>query len=214
MADAVADPSALCEEILADGRRRAEGILDEAREEGDALLAKAKAEAEASGREAVEAARAEAARRRDRVLAGVPIEIARMRAAHIEALLDSLRERARQELTARRGFDYREAIVSMAAEALKWMTGEAFVLCLAGGYQADLGTGLAEEVLRRAERTGVSLTLAEESSLTEGGFILRDAEGRQVWDDRLTVRLDRLWPALRLPVAIGAGLVEAERSAA
>jgi vacuolar-type H+-ATPase subunit E/Vma4 len=205
-----ADPSALCEEILAEGKRRAEGILEEARREGETILARARAEAETFRRETLEAARTEAARRRDRVLAGVPIDVARTRAAQVEALLESLRARALGELLARRGFDYREAVISLAADALRRMTGQAFVVNLSVGYEADLGTGLAEEVLRRSNRAGLSLTLSEDPSITEVGFIVRDVEGRQVWDDRLAVRLGRLWPALRLPLAIGAGLVEPE----
>jgi vacuolar-type H+-ATPase subunit E/Vma4 len=210
MAASGADASVLFEQILAEGRRRAERIREEARNEGEAILTKAEAEAESSRRRALDTARAEAARRRERVLAGVPIEVARIRAARVEALLESLRERARRELSARRGFDYREAIISLAAEALRRMAGDNFVLSLAVGYEADLGKGLAEEVLRRAERADVTITVADDPSITGGGLVLRDLEGRQAWDDRLTVRLDRLWPALRLQVATRTGLLDAE----
>jgi vacuolar-type H+-ATPase subunit E/Vma4 len=213
MADSGADPTALCEEILSEGRRRAEAARDEARKKGEAILAGARADVEAVRRRALEAARLEAARRRERELASVPTEVARMRAARVEVLLESLRERALRELVARRGFDHREAIVSLAAAALRRMAGESFVLGLGAADEAALGEGLAEEVLRRAGRAGVVLTLSVDPSITEGGLILRDVEDRQVWDDRLPVRLARLWPALRLPLAAGAGLLEAEGGA-
>lgn len=197
----------LCEEILAEGRRRAEGLQEEARRSGEAILAKAASEAEMAQRESLEAAQEKAARKRERILADLPIELARRRAARVEALLESLREGALRRLLARQGFDYRAALVSLAAEALQRMHGEAFVLGLAPEDMAS--PGLIEEILRRTGRPDLALTLVEDPSITEGGLILRDAEGHQLWDDRLPARLERLWPALRLPVARGAGLLGA-----
>lgn len=197
----------LCEEILAEGRRRAEELREEARKSGEGLLAKASSEAEALRSESLETAQREAARRRERILADLPVELARRRAARVEALLESLRKGALRRLVDRRGFDYREALLFLAAEALGRMRGETFVLGLAPGDVAD--NGLVEEILRRAGRPGLTLTQVEDPSIMEGGLILRDAEGRQLWDDRLPVRLERLWPALRLPLARGAGLLGA-----
>jgi hypothetical protein len=90
------------------------------------------------------------------------------------------------------------------------MAGEAFVLDLAKGALADLGGGLPDEIVRRASRPGVSLTLSEDPSLAEGGLVLRDLEGRQVWDDRFSFRLERLWPELRLEVARHVGFLKSE----
>ena len=202
------DPSAkLCGEILAEGARRAEGIREVARKEGGAILALAASDAEKARMKSLEATQEEAARRRDRILAGVPIEVARRRAAHIEGLLLSLRERALENLMAREGFSHREALAALAAEALGQMEGEAFAVSLAPPDLA-VSEGLAEEILRRAGKPGLKLTLSEDPSILGGGFILRDAEGLQMWDDRLPVRLDRLWPALRLPIARAVGLAE------
>lgn len=195
------DPSGmLCEEILAEGRRRAEGIREAAREAGQALLAKTQAEAQASLAGSLEEARREAERIRERILADVPVELARLHAARTEALLESLREGALRKILARKAFDYREALASLASEALAGMDGEAFTLSLA---PEDMPLG--EELLRRLGRPG--LTLVEDPTITSGGLILRDAEGRQLWDDRLAERLSRLWPDLRLPLARALGLL-------
>ncbi|WP_005035431.1 V-type ATP synthase subunit E [Holophaga foetida] len=198
------DPSGkLCEEILTEGRRRADEICEEARREGGALLATAQAEAQNLREDSQETATREASRRRERLLAGSPIEIARVRAARIEALLEPLREKALRELAARR-FDYRKALATLAAEALQGMGGDAFTLSLA---PEDMHLG--KEILDRIRRPGLSLNLTEDATITGGGLILRDAEGRQVWDNRLPERLGRLWPQLRIPVARGIGFLGA-----
>ncbi len=200
------DPAAFCEEILADGARRAEQIRQEARTQGEAFLAKARLDVETSRRVGEGAARKEAARRAEQLLAGLPVEIRRMRASRVEALLESIRLRA-QGILSRRGILSREAMVSMAARALASMGGEAFVLGVAAGESAALGAGLAAEILRLAGRDGATLTVVEDPSIATPGFILRDIEGRQRWDGRLTARLDRLWPSLRVRIAIGSGLL-------
>lgn len=203
-----ADPSGqLCAEVLAEGRRRAQSIQEEARREGTGILARASAQAEAARAETLAAARRRAEHERNRTLAGVPIEVARRRAAHVEALLDRLRHRALEELAARSGFDYREAILALAAEALERMSGEAFVLALAPADRAALEEGLADALRLRTGRPGLRLALVEDPSITGGGLILQDEAGTQVWDDRLSARLERLWPRLRPLAARDTGLL-------
>lgn len=208
---ASADPAALCEEILAEGRRRAEAVRGEARESGEATLAQSEREAQALRRQAEQGARAEASRRRERARAGVEIEIGRLRADRVEVLLTSLRERARRELLALGGPAARTVVCALAAEALQRMTGEGFVLSVAPG--AALGPDLAEEILRRAGGGARTLSVKEDPAVAEPGFLLRDAAGRQEWDGRLGARLDRLWPALRVPLARATGLLPPEERA-
>ena len=202
--EVAADAAALCGEILAEGRRTAEAIREEARRQGEAVLAQARIEAEAVRREASRGAQAEGARRAGRLLAGVAIEVLRMRATRVGELLESVRERARRELLGSPLSP--EALAALAAEALARMDGEAFVLGVGVGEAARLGDGLAAEVVRRAGRDGVRLAVSEDPSITTAGFVLGDTGGRQTWDGRLTARLDRLWPALRVEVAAGLGL--------
>ncbi len=202
-----ADPAALCQEVLAEGRRRADEVREEARKHGEAIVARARLEAETFRRAALDAAHREAARRAEHVLAGVAIEIGRMRAARVEALLEDIHERARRALLSGHGILPRAALVSLAAQALQRMEGDSFFLCVSVGGAAGLGDGLAGEILRRAGRGGTRLSVSEDPSITCPGFVLGDAGGHQTWDGRLTARLDRLWPALRVSVAIGAGLL-------
>jgi len=203
-AEVATDAAALCAEILAEGRRAAEAIGEEARRQGEEILARARLEAEAASREAAEGAQREGARRAERLLAGVAVEVLRMRASRVGALLDSVRERARKELL--REVVSPAALAAMAAGALARMEGESLVLRVGVGEVGRLGEGLAAEVVRRAGREGVRLAVSEDPSITTAGFGLGDVDGHQTWDGRLTARLDRLWPALRIEVAAGLGL--------
>jgi vacuolar-type H+-ATPase subunit E/Vma4 len=202
---------ALCEEILAEARRVGEQMLRSAQAEAKALLAKAAAEAEASRQQRLGLARTEAARRREQLLATVGLERRRLRLARVEALLGSIHEESRRRLLARKGFDHREMVIGLVVEAVTQMVGESFVVKLPAADGATLGQGLVEELVRRAGRPSpLSIRLSYEPAMSEGGVIIEDAEGRQVWDNRLLARLERLWPELRQQLALGASLVPPE----
>ncbi|MBE3098532.1 MAG: hypothetical protein IMZ44_15565 [Planctomycetes bacterium] len=212
MTAANANPQqALQDEILADARRRADETVGKARREADAALAKARADAESERQAALKAAEAEARRRRDMVLATLPIRIARRRAECVEAALEQVHDEARRRLEVRQGFDYREALTRLAAEALAAMEGTRFVLQVADADRQALGDAWLDEVRRRVGRQGLELAMGQAGEKIQGGVVVRDDEGRQVWDNSLAARLARLWPALRCEIAAAAGLVPAAR---
>lgn len=194
-------------EILADARRASEEIIRRAQQEAEALLAKAKTEADEAGREQLEAARAEAVRRRELMLATLPVEAGRLRAARVEALLESVHEEIRRRLTVREGFDFREAVLVLAAEAMQRMAGSVFVVNLSVADRIALGDELAGEIARRAGHAPLNVTIASDSAAQDGCLVIQDGEGRQVWDNSPAVRLERLWPELRRQIAIQTSLV-------
>ena len=200
-------PEILREEILADARRESEGIIRRAQQEAETLLANAAADADKVRQERLDQARVEAARRKELILATVPVEAGRLRAARVEALLQSVCDEVRRRLLAREGLDYRETIVALAAEAVSQMAGETFAVKLSPPDRADLGAGLAEEIVRRVGRLPLSITLSNETTITGGGLLVQDSEGRQVWDNRFAPRLQRLWPELRRQIAVQTALV-------
>jgi vacuolar-type H+-ATPase subunit E/Vma4 len=73
--------------------------------------------------------------------------------------------------------------------------------------RAALGDGLAEAIAARVGRAPLSITITDDPTITEDGVVVQDVAGRQVWDNRLTARLGRLWPELRQQIAVRAGLV-------
>lgn len=190
-------------EIIADARRQAERLTRRAQDDADAVLKKAEAEAQEVRRGLVEAARAEAAHHRDLVLATVPIQEARLRAERTEVAIQAVRDEVADRLARREGFDVRRTLVDLAADALSHMVGDRFVLEMSTADRQAFGDAGAEEVRSRLGRPGVTVTLAPGNDRIVGGVVVRDEAGRQVWDNRLAARLDRLWPVMRPQVAAG-----------
>ncbi len=197
----------LSEEILEGARQESSGIVDRARQEAEALLAGARAEADRVRGEILERSRAEALRRRELVLASVPVEAGRLRVARIESLLEAVREEARTALAARQGFEYRDALVGLAACAISHMEAGAFLVKVSEVDRAVLGNGLVDEIAARVQRPASEVTLIFDHDITEGGVIVEDARAGQVWDNRLLARFERIWPELRWQVALGASFV-------
>lgn len=201
----------LREEILADARMESEKIVFRAKQDAEAFLSNAAAEADRSRRERLDQARAEAARRSALILAQVPVEADRIRAARIEALLESVYEEARKRLLAREGFGYREAVIDLASHAIQQMTGAVFVIKLSDTEKSLIGDNLADEIARRVGRS-VRISVSYEQDSAGGGVVVQDAEARQLWDNRLLKRLDRLWPELRRQIALQATFVAETKS--
>jgi vacuolar-type H+-ATPase subunit E/Vma4 len=199
----------LCEEILEDARREGKEIVLRAKKDAEAFLAGAIAQADRLRRERLDHAHQEAARRSELILATVPVETGRLRAARVEAVLESLREEACRQMLARKGLEYREAVIAIASHAISQMAGAVFVAKVPDIDRTILGDGLSDEIVCRVGRP-VSVTVLYEPDITEGGVVVEDAEARQVWDNRLAKRLERLWPELRRQIAVQAGFVPAQ----
>ena len=211
MTDPDRDPQkVLTDEILADAERQAERIRTRAKRDAAKITDKAQAQADAERDDRLAAARDEADRRHQLTLATVPIEVARMRAARIEAVLQSIRDEARRQLTARQGFDYRETLTVLAADAVSRVEGDAFVLELAAADTETPVADLADAVRRRVGRDGIDIRIAAEPADISAGVIVRDDEGRRFWDNSLQGRLTRLWPMLRREIAAHVAPEDAE----
>jgi len=199
-------PEILREEIVTDARREGEEIVLRARQDAEVILANAIAESDRLRQERLDQARVEASRRSELILATVSVETGRLRAARIEALLESVCEEARRQLLAQEGIDYHETVIALAAQAINQMAGDAFVVKLSEAEQTILSDGLAEEIAHRVGRP-VSINVLYEEDIIGGGVVIEDAETRQVWDNRLLKRLERLWPELRRQIATEASFV-------
>lgn len=191
------DGEDLCRGILAEARTEADRLIRKAHDEAAHLLSGATEEEENIRQQRLEKATQEAARQRDRILTTLPIETRRLSAARMEALLQSIHGEVRRRLLAGEGFDTKEILIASAAYAITRMAGSTFVVAISPADHAVLGSSLAGEIMQRTERTGIQLQIVEDPSITRGDVVIHDDEGRQEWDNRLTSRLDRLWPDLR-----------------
>jgi vacuolar-type H+-ATPase subunit E/Vma4 len=195
----------LCAEILAEARRESEVILRHAQSEAGRVLAAGNAEAEKIEHEQIEQARVEAARREGMVLASIAVEASRIRAAHIEKLLESIRQEIQRHLSAG-DLDRHAVVVTLATEAIRQMSGNDFILKICPADQAAFGEDIIGKIAGRARRSPLNLIVTADAAVTNG-IIIESANGLQVWDNRLTARLERLWPELRRQIAIQAALV-------
>lgn len=202
----------LREEILEQAGEESGEIIRRARDEAEKLLAAAAVEAQSVRDSLIEKGRAEALRRRELIESTIPVETGRIRIARIESLLESVREEARKRLLSHEGFEYREALMTLASQAISRMAGVSFVAKVAEADRAFLDNGAAEEIARRVDRPGLSVTLSFDRTMKGGGVSIEDADGSQIWDNGLLERLDRMWPELRQQVALRALLVPAAES--
>lgn len=193
----------LRKEIIADALREAEEIVLRAKKDAENLLANASIEARKLKQEKVEQARSEAARQSELILATVPVETGRMRAARFETLLESVREEASRRLLARQGFEYRETLIVLASHAIHRMEGNKFVVKLSDASETIDIEGLDDEISRRVGRP-LSITILYDRSIGGGGVVVEDSDGHQVWDNGLLKRLQRLWPQMRQLIAMQA----------
>lgn len=200
-------PDVLSAEILAEAKRECDELIRRAQQEAETLMAAATSEAEKIRREKLEAARTEAARRTELMLATIPVEVGRLRSARIESILESIREEARRRLLAR-DFDSHETVIALASEAVRQMPGTDFVLKIAAADHAAFGDQLAAEIAGRSGRSPLKLTIFPDLAMADSGVIVEDSTGTCIWDNRLLSRLDRLWPELRRQLAIQTRLVE------
>jgi vacuolar-type H+-ATPase subunit E/Vma4 len=198
----------LREEILVDARREGEEIITRARQDAEDFLTNAITEADRERQERLEQAHIEASRRSELILATVSVETERLRAARIEALLESVYRETCQQLLAREGFDYRATAIILASHAISQMAGTAFVVKVSEEDYTILGSELADEIARRIGQP-VNITISYEADITGSGIIVEDAETRQIWDNRLLKKLERMWPELRRQIAIEASFVPA-----
>ncbi|MFA6568155.1 MAG: V-type ATP synthase subunit E family protein [Victivallales bacterium] len=198
----------LCQEILADARRECDKILQDASREAGALLARTGAVDESYRKTKLEAAVNEADGRRESVFATADVEARRMESEQMENLLQSIYGRIRQRLQAREGFDYREMMFNLAAEAICNMTAGKYTMRMSAADHEILGDGWQDEIRRRAGRNTFEIVIKDDSGITGGGLIVEDYEGGEVWDNRLPARLQRMWPELRIQIAGQTGLLD------
>lgn len=199
-------------EILSDVQKECEEIIANAKRQAEIFLAGVDTEKERIRQEYIDKANAEAARRSDLILSTVPVETGRHRAARIEALLRSVYDEVRERLIARDGFQYRETIISLASDAIMHMAGDIFVIKMSEADYDNFSKGIIEEIAHRVGRP-VNITILQEPNIIGGGVIIEDGDGRQVWDNSLLKRLERLWPALRRYIAVQASFVQKTGSA-
>lgn len=193
---------ALCKEILAAAERERDVIIQAAMRDAQDLLSKANAGADDARQKRVDEARAEGERLRDITLASASVASRRLRLERIEALLDSIRADAEKRLPALRGDGkYRDIVVDLAAAAIGGMAGDDFMVRLPEEDRAILGGDMARLIAAKVGRPEGNIHISYEPMAPGDGLVVQDEQGAQIWDNRFSARLDRLWPQFRRHMA-------------
>jgi vacuolar-type H+-ATPase subunit E/Vma4 len=188
-------------------RRESAAIIAAAEAEAARIYADAEVSADKARREMTAAALADAARRREMLLASVPAEAGKLRLARQEAMLEAIKAEALARLPSEAASAGKTAVLaSLAAQAVSCMEGDKFSVALAADDKAA-AAGLSAEIERLVGRGPLQITI-EERPGPGGGVIVRDGEGRQYWDNSFKARLERSWPELRGQLLPGAAREE------
>jgi vacuolar-type H+-ATPase subunit E/Vma4 len=191
----------LSEAILAEAHRQADKCLSEASIAVETLLANATEEARVLRVEALAAGDAEARRRSTLLLATVPIELRREHDRCFEAQLEEIRHKSIERLQSLSAEELQSALTQLAAEALGHFVGCAVTVSLCEHDHQSFGEQLQRELLERRGTGSEPLVVTASTTTTDSGPLVADVDGRRTWDNRLLVRLDRLWPELRRQLA-------------
>lgn len=196
----------LIREIEADADRACRTIFESARTEAAEWLQSQLAQASHDAGQQLDKARAEASRLADSILATLPLEQRRHRAARIECLLDNLRAQIEQAAHAKASSHPDRTTVTLAAEAIRQMQGDAFRIRVSPACATLPAQDLTSRIAARLGRPTPALEWIPDPSILPGEVIVQDASGRQRADQRLAARLARLWPDLRCRIASTPGL--------
>lgn len=191
----------LAQEILDDGKRRAERIRADARAEAEKLMAEGEARArEESARLTTEGA--ETARKRAQmILSSVAQEIAQGKLRAREEVIQEVLAGAAKELEKLDGAAYRNAVVTLATEALRQMPGMKFVVRVAGLGEGDCAA-IRETLLKTLRDEGRALEIqCAATGSGPRGVVVESADGRLRWDNSFAARLNRMKAGLRRSIA-------------
>ena len=154
--------------IEADAQLEIGRILDEARKQADEITAGYRAQAEAEGEEIIARGRKAAAERAERQGSVVQLECRKAQLAVKQEVIDSAFQLALNKLLALPEADYVALLAKLAVEAAPNGKGK-FIFS-----QTDRARVGKAVVMAANEKLNGSMTLAEETRLLNGGFILCD----------------------------------------
>ncbi|MCC7377411.1 MAG: V-type ATP synthase subunit E [Verrucomicrobiales bacterium] len=203
--DEPAGEAALCREVIEAARQWAAERLHSAGEQAGQLVEAARNEVARDVSGYFLEIEGKADRQRASILASIPMEIRRLRAARRESALEAIRdaaiERCRQRDAATRQAD----LLGTIPKVISAMEGTAFVLRMSAGDPPIAVDPLPRRIEEPLAPRPVRLSVVIDPDLPPGGLIIETENGGQRWDNTLAARCSRLWPELRQHAATAAG---------
>ena len=188
--------------IMSDGEARAARVLDNAGRSADGEKRKAETEAGRVRKEMLDQVKRKVTTLKSKEVAGGHIEakriLLRAREEAISKVFDTIVEdlgKLHQD-----GPRYRQALVNLAAEAVRAI-GESEVTVALGGEDAALaGDDLISDIAGRLQSegmAGVKIDVVVDPGLGGGGCVARSKDSRVIFDNTFKRRLERMKPSLR-----------------
>jgi vacuolar-type H+-ATPase subunit E/Vma4 len=191
----------LSDAILAEAQKRADAAAAEAKAECERILSGARAAAAAETEQLLREGAERTRKSTQMILKAVEQDVARRKLRAREEVLRESFTAAAAELGRVQGEAYRESAARLAAEGLRAMPGDNFVL-KASGLADSEGAAIATRVgaALRAEGRAVQLRFQADAALPRG-VVIESADGRLRWDNTYPARLERMKDELRRKAA-------------
>jgi vacuolar-type H+-ATPase subunit E/Vma4 len=191
----------ICEQIKEDGAREINSIIEKAQGTASEIMMKAEEEAKGVGERIVEDAAEKGALAKKRMLSSVSLEVKRIRLRAREEAVTAVMERARLEIdAARQRGDYAKVLAGLAAEAIRVLEGEAFLLYADRRDGAILESAVfpaVRELLKTEGRVVKSIQARDLSGATAGGVQVGVPGGNVIFDNTFESRLYRFRDDIR-----------------
>ncbi|GEM_PF-955477 len=183
----------LCRSIAEHGRKQTEALLTQARLEADKIIQDARRQADHQYEEArltgKSQAVAEAGQRVDTAELEARRRVMTFRRQILQEMTDALKDRLNRF---RSEPAYGDFLISSAEEGINHLSGQHFILELAKPDAEAIGKRLEE----MAHANAVTIDLRHDDTL-DGGLRIITGDGKMMFDNRFSARLDRMEDDIR-----------------
>ncbi len=188
--------------IMSDGEAQAARVRDNARRSVDGEKRKAEAEAGRVRKEILDQVKRKVATLKSKEVAGGHIEAKRILLKAREEAISRVFDKIVQELGKlhQDGPRYRQALVNLAAEAVRAIGEAEVTLALGREDEALAGKDLVSDIAGRLESegiAGVKIDVVVDPGVGSGGCVARSKDARVIFDNTFKRRLERMRPSLR-----------------
>lgn len=191
----------LSDAILSEAQKRADAALDAARKEAEHIVATARAAATAESEQILRDGIERTRKSTQMILKAVEQDVARSKLRAREEVLREAFVRAAEEFGRVQGDAYRESAARLAAEGLRAMPGDSFIVKASGLSETD-GAAVASRAAAalRSEGRAVQVRFQLDSALPHG-VMIEASDGRLRWDNTFPARIERMKEELRRKAA-------------
>ena len=185
----------ICEQIKGDGAKEVDSILEKAGSTAAAIIAKAENEAQKVGERILQDATEKGTVAEKRVLSSVSLEVRRIKLKSREEVVNAVMDAARADVEkGRKREDYPRVLAALAAEALRVLEGEEYIIYADGRDLALLESAVFPLIRELMKRDGRAVKRIEGRALpdsTAGGVRVGVPGGNVIFDNTFEARMYR-----------------------